>query len=322
MHRPIEAGRHLASETMVSNRYNVFESIDDFPSIEGVQDEKTVTKKMPRVSRWSQTKDSMRSRCDRYQEGVEKWKKTEEGTFVLPPGGRGGIHGMKAEDMNMSWKKGVVGIKSDVKGSKDAKDDEDDKDEKDENDEEAKDIPKLAGREATESTCGGTCRAWASHVVAPAALGGQIRPILTIEPESLNAFSKDGVWEEIEMAVDSGATETVANDGMLSSIPTEPGPASKRGVEYEVANGTRIPNEGEMRFEAVTGEGQHRKLVVQVCDVNQGLLSVSKATAANNRVVFDKDGSYIENKDSGEVTWLEEKKGMYMLKLWVRKRPF
>ena len=149
----------------------------------------------------------------------------------------------------------------------------------------------------------------------------KIKPIVTIEPESLNVFSDDGIWEEIEMAVDSGATESVVNDSMPSSIPTTPGPASRRGVEYEVANGARLPNEGEKKFSAMTSQSQEKQLCVQVCDVNQGLLSVSKATAANNRVVFDSAGSYIENKDSGEITWLEEKKGMYMLKLWVR-RPF
>ena len=151
--------------------------------------------------------------------------------------------------------------------------------------------------------------------------GHKLKPMKTIEPESLNVVGEDGVWEEIEMAVDSDATESVVNDAMPSFIPTTPGPASRRGVEYEVANGARIPNEGEKRFSAMTRQSQEKKLVVQVCDVNQGLLSVSKATAANNRVVFDSDGSYIENKDSGEITWLEEKKGMYMLKLWVR-RPF
>ena len=150
----------------------------------------------------------------------------------------------------------------------------------------------------------------------------KVKPIRTIEPESINVISEDGQWEEIEMAVDSGATENVANEEMLSSIPTEPGVASKRGVEYEIADGTRIPNEGEKKFEAMTGEGQHKKLVVQVCGVNQGLLSVSKATAAHNRIVFDEDGSYILNKENGEVTWLKEKKGMYMLKLWVKRQTF
>ena len=68
-------------------------------------------------------------------------------------------------------------------------------------------------------------------------------------------------------------------------------------------------------------EGKQKKVVLQVCDVNQGLLSVSKATSSGNRVMFDSDGSFIENKMSGDRTWLKDKNGMYMLKLWV-KRPF
>ena len=62
-------------------------------------------------------------------------------------------------------------------------------------------------------------------------------------------------------------------------------------------------------------------MTVQVCDVNQGLLSVSKAVAAGNKVVFDSDASYIENKSSGEKTWLKAEGGMYTIKMWVR-RPF
>ena len=63
-------------------------------------------------------------------------------------------------------------------------------------------------------------------------------------------------------------------------------------------------------------------MVLQVCDVNQGLLSVSKIVKARNRVIFDEEyGSFIENKQSGERTWLAEKNGMYILKLWV-ERPF
>jgi hypothetical protein len=148
----------------------------------------------------------------------------------------------------------------------------------------------------------------------------KVKPIRTIEPEGINAIVS-GPWEEIELAVDSGATESVVPDSLPSSIPTTPGPASRRGVEYEVANGERLPNEGEKKFSAVTAEGSTKLMVMQVCDVNQGLLSVSKATAAGNRVVFDSHGSYIENKTSGERTWLAERNGMYTLKLWV-KRPF
>jgi hypothetical protein len=62
-------------------------------------------------------------------------------------------------------------------------------------------------------------------------------------------------------------------------------------------------------------------MTLQVCDVNQGLLSVRKMVEAGNRVVFDKEGSYVENKASGDRTWLRERGGMFIMKLWV-KRPF
>ena len=57
----------------------------------------------------------------------------------------------------------------------------------------------------------------------------------------------------------------------------------------------------------------------QVCDVNKALLSVAKTVKMGNRVVFEDEGSYIEDKTTGERMYLEERGGMYMLKLWVRK---
>ena len=155
---------------------------------------------------------------------------------------------------------------------------------------------------------------------------GGLQIVRTIEPESLNICTEDGNWELLEAAVDSGATEHVMPDQLLTSIPTVPSTASRRGVEYEVANGQRVPNEGEKRFNAITDDGVDKKVVMQVCDVNQGLLSVSKMTAAGNRVVFDEEGSYIEDRNSGKITWMEKRNGMFTLKLWVPKpgsnRPF
>ena len=121
--------------------------------------------------------------------------------------------------------------------------------------------------------------------------------------------------------MDSGATESVTPEGLPSNVQTVEGEASRRGVMYEVANGHQIPNEGEKRFQAVTEEGSERRMVLQVADVNQALLSVSKAMKAGNKVVFDDEGSYIECKRTGEKTWMREKNGMFVMKLWV-KRPF
>ena len=144
---------------------------------------------------------------------------------------------------------------------------------------------------------------------------------MTIEPEGFNAINGDSEWEEIDMAVDSGATETVVNEEMIESIETKAGPASKRGVLYEVANGVRIPNLGEKKFVAVSEGGTARNITAQVCDVNKALLSVRKVMKAGNRVVFDEEGSYIEDKETSEKIWLREEQGMFMVKMWVRK-PF
>ena len=70
---------------------------------------------------------------------------------------------------------------------------------------------------------------------------------------------------------------------------------------------------------AVTDEGVNRKMVAQVCDVNKGLLSVSRVLKGGSKVIFDSDGSYIEDKTTGEVINLFERNGMFMLKMWTKK---
>ena len=58
---------------------------------------------------------------------------------------------------------------------------------------------------------------------------------------------------------------------------------------------------------------------VQVTEVNKALLSVSRIVKAGNRVVFDEDGSYIEDKSTGEWIDLRERNGLYHLTMWVPK---
>ena len=148
----------------------------------------------------------------------------------------------------------------------------------------------------------------------------EVKVLETIEPEGVNTIGEDGEWEELNMAVDSGATETVVNEDMVDAVPTIAGPASKRGVEYEIANGVQIPNKGGKKFIGQSGEGKTRKITAQVCDVNKALLSVRKVVTAGNRVVFDPSGSYIEDVHSGEKMWLEDVNGMYMLKIWINRK--
>ncbi len=145
----------------------------------------------------------------------------------------------------------------------------------------------------------------------------------TIYPESVNAVDADDEWEKIEFHVDSGATETVLSEAMLMCVATKPGLAMKQGIKYEVANGVRIDNLGEKNFKGMSKEGFFRSMTAQVCDVNKALLSVKKVIAAGNQVVFgSKEGSYIESNATGERMWLEERGGMYILELWVKKADF
>ena len=147
----------------------------------------------------------------------------------------------------------------------------------------------------------------------------EVRMFSTVEPEGFNSIETSGEWECLDLAVDSGATETVVKEEMLTAETTE-GAASRRGVQYEVANGVLIPNLGEKKFQGVSEENITRGLTAQVADVNKALLSVRKVVKAGNRVVFDDDeGSYIEDKVTKERMWLREEQGMYMLRLWVRR---
>ena len=92
-----------------------------------------------------------------------------------------------------------------------------------------------------------------------------------------------------------------------------------------MADGRRIPHQGEKTFKAVTNERPVMHMTAQVCDADKALLSVSKMVKAGHTVVFDEEGSFIENKETGVWIPLEERNGLYTLKMWVpkdQKSPF
>ena len=101
---------------------------------------------------------------------------------------------------------------------------------------------------------------------------------MTIEPHGINTVGEEE-WVEIDVAVDSGASETVMSEKTLAGvIEITEGPACKRGVMYEVANGVQIPNLGERKFVGFIGDGIARGMTAQICAVNKTLMSVSKFT--------------------------------------------
>ena len=127
-------------------------------------------------------------------------------------------------------------------------------------------------------------------------------------------------WELIRIIVDSGASDTVMPKTMCSDIPVRESAGSKAQMSYAAASGKPIYNEGERELLVMTEHGQERRLVMQVCDVNKCLLSVSKSNKAGNMVILDGDDSYIVNKYTGEEVKLHQDNGVFVMYAWVR--PF
>ena len=70
---------------------------------------------------------------------------------------------------------------------------------------------------------------------------------------------------------------------MMSNVATVEGEATRKGVRYEVADGTLIPNLGKKQFVSVSDGGVMRQMKARVCDVNKALLSVHRAAQVGNR---------------------------------------
>ena len=94
---------------------------------------------------------------------------------------------------------------------------------------------------------------------------------------------------------------------------------AQKDISFKLADGSRTPHMGEKAFNAYTDQGHPRHMVAAVTEVDDALLSVPKVVNGGNRIVFDDSGSYIENKTTGEVTPLTEKRGLYIIKMWVPK---
>ena len=126
-------------------------------------------------------------------------------------------------------------------------------------------------------------------------------------------------WKCISIAVDSGACDSVINPDELPAYTDKilETKDSKEGNDFVSASGDPIPNYGELTIPMFTRESTTRAMKFQAAGVAKPLGSVKRMIMAHHRVVFDEDGSYIENKITGEVNALREEDGNFMLDVWV-----
>ena len=84
---------------------------------------------------------------------------------------------------------------------------------------------------------------------------GELCVLVAKEPIGAICTVADDEWVEIDVAIDSGSADTVMAEATLNGIVdiTE-GPALRRGVTYEVANGVDVSNLWERKFVGVAEE--------------------------------------------------------------------
>ena len=75
---------------------------------------------------------------------------------------------------------------------------------------------------------------------------GAISTLRTVVPEGVNSMGGVPEWEEIEMAVDSGACDNVMDPEELPHYDVKETRASINGVQFASATWEPIPDLGEM----------------------------------------------------------------------------
>ena len=140
----------------------------------------------------------------------------------------------------------------------------------------------------------------------------------TIDPDCVKVVNADDGWEEIEFALESGDTETVMGEDMLSSEIKE-GAASKRRVEYEIATWALIPNLGGEEVSGRQSRGRDPEHHCPGMGSKQGPHKREEGDAGS-RVVFDEEETYIEDRATGEQIWATDYARMFMVKMWVNRK--
>ncbi len=133
-----------------------------------------------------------------------------------------------------------------------------------------------SGRQTTSQEVSSTKATWNGHATAPQdKCKGLVSILNEINKESLNAVPEvSHAWERVVMVIDSGASVPVMPPENCKAYPLEESEASRRGAEYERANGHSIANVGQKRMPVMTAEGTLRGYSAQCADVTKPLQSV------------------------------------------------
>ena len=144
--------------------------------------------------------------------------------------------------------------------------------------------------------------------------------VLTDQPASLNAVDENKrplKWVKVATVLDSGACRHVTPKGVfsLNVIASE---RSRERHNYYGPAGDPIPNLGGQDVKGTTESGHLLNIGFDVAKITRPLASVAEIVRKNYRVVFDTDGSFIEDKKTGKWIDVRQEGSLYYLDLWVQ----
>jgi len=156
--------------------------------------------------------------------------------------------------------------------------------------------------------------------------------------QSVNLFEKEviaddsacmmneGEWIDIEfeVALDSGSMEHVCDEMDTPGYTLEESEGSKKGQNFIVGDGNRIPNQGQKELNLQPEERQNCKIksVFQIARVTRPLMSVGKICDAGMKVEFDAEKAVVKNSAGKEICmFLRKPGGLYTCKMKL-KSPF
>ena len=163
--------------------------------------------------------------------------------------------------------------------------------------------------------CNGVCCGKLEYQESEKEKGNGNEEMSKLEIGEVNDFSNGN--ETLQVTIDSGAVDHVIPKGWAPKFEIKSTEASRKGMWYTAANGTKIYNHGAKDIVGKTESGMEAGMRFQVADVTKALGSVKKICQAGNRVVFEEKGSYIEDKKTGAKTRIQEENGRYVMNLYI-----
>ena len=134
---------------------------------------------------------------------------------------------------------------------------------------------------------------------------------MTIAEEEIDT----GSFGCISVCLDPGAPDSVIRTRECKDIFVGETARSKSGYAYEEAGGRKIVNEGQKSLTLMSQDGDMNAMGFQVVDVNGPFGFVAEFVDAGYRIVFERNGAYIENSH-GWRTRLRRSNGMWYLDCW------